>query len=67
MYEFENNGSEYYKEIITAFNKIAQSKRIWSLISSEKFLSDYQKKLMRGLVVWSTGPQHQLVQVNYLG
>ena len=25
VYEFDNNGSEYYKEIITAFNKIAQS------------------------------------------
>ena len=57
MYEFENNGSEYYKEIITAFNKIAQSKRIWSLISSEKFLSDYQKKINAGassLVDWAS-------------
>lgn len=57
VYEFENNGSEYYKEIITAFNKIAQSKRIWSLISSEKFLSDYQKKINAGassLVDWAS-------------
>lgn len=48
IYEFENNDSEYYKKIISAFNKIAQSKNIWSLISSEYLLSDYQSKVNAG-------------------
>lgn len=48
IYEFENNDFEYYKEIISAFNKIAQSKNIWSLISSEFLLSDYQSKINAG-------------------
>ena len=48
VYEFENNNFEYYKEIISAFNKIAQSKKIWSLISSEYLLSDYQSKINAG-------------------
>lgn len=48
IYEFENNDFEYYKEIISAFNKIAQCKNIWSLISSEYLLSDYQSKINAG-------------------
>lgn len=48
VYEFENNCFEYYKEIISAFNKIAQSKKIWSLVSSEYLVSDYQSKINAG-------------------
>lgn len=48
VYEFDNNNFEYYKEIISAFNKIAQSKKIWSLISSEYLPSDYQSKINAG-------------------
>lgn len=48
IYEFENDDVEYYKEIISAFNKIAQSKRIWSIISSEYLFSDYQSKINAG-------------------
>lgn len=48
IYEFENNDIGYYKEIIYAFNKIAQSKRIWSIISSKYLFSDYQSKINAG-------------------
>ena len=48
VYEFENDGFGYYKEIISAFNKIAQCKSIWSLISAEYLSSDYQSKINAG-------------------
>lgn len=48
VYEFENDDYEYYKEIISAFNKIARCKSIWSLISSQYLPSDYQSKINAG-------------------
>lgn len=48
IYEFENNDYECYKGIISAFNKIAQSKKIWSLLSSEYLSNDYQSKINAG-------------------
>lgn len=48
IYEFEDEDIGYYKDIIFAFNKIAQSKRIWSIISSECLFSDYQSKINAG-------------------
>lgn len=48
VYEFENNDFEYYKRIISAFNKIAQCKQIWSLISSQYLLDAYQSKINAG-------------------
>lgn len=48
IYEFEDNNSEYYKKIISAFNTLAGCQSIWSVVSSEYVPDTYQRKINAG-------------------
>lgn len=48
IYEFDGNNSEYYEKIITAFNKLAECRNIWGVVSSEYLPDTYQRKINAG-------------------
>ena len=48
FYEFDDNDSEFYEKIISAFNELAECKSMWGIISSEYLPDTYHRKINAG-------------------
>lgn len=48
IYEFDNENYEYYENIVSAFNKIAECNIIWGILSSQYLSDSHQQKINAG-------------------